>query len=604
MTFPALRPTSREFIPPPYPISTVNTISQTAVRLLLASKPGQATLSLTYENLSDQNANSFVQNYEDSKGQMTSLVLPAEAVSGLGEDFDSYVKSIGSDLTWRWDGPPRLDSVKKGVTTVVVTLKAFVNPGNLVRLADAPANPYEPPVITDTTKYPSFTGSVITPPSPPTPGVGKKWISYSQITIPGSLATAPIYDNDGNIYMVRTVSGKLSVSKYTPNGSPVWRQIVEFIEPWDPGVVFPLTFATTQSDSRLFSVCIHNNTLVIYSVVEIGQFAIGSFVLVGFLLDGTFSYLKRYPVPGSVPRPIYNNVNGQIYVHSWVGFSPLQGFNISSFDPDTGSILNVVVVNATSAERTSGGYLPRDLCVKSNGNLVMIYAGSTINPIIVEIDNSLSFVVRSSVYAGIDFYGLTYRPDSGGFISCNPNSFLVTLDDSLQIVEQRTFTAYGSDFANGGADTRSFYIGSGYYYITSGALLMVAGPSNSRTVAKYNWSTDTIDYITFITNGFYTISPGRKRIWTTASSDYHFMRMAELDLPTTANTITTPNPPNVSLFGVTQYAPTRTSRTVPVQAFRYNIPMELSGVPAYDEVTVYYRHYSEFLDMDIITDLA
>ncbi len=93
-----------------------------ATRLLMASRPGNGLLSLTYENITHAEGNSFITAYEASYGSGRSFALPSSLYSGLDPDLSSY---INTNLLWRWDAPPQISSIKDGVCTVSTSLRAM-----------------------------------------------------------------------------------------------------------------------------------------------------------------------------------------------------------------------------------------------------------------------------------------------------------------------------------------------------------------------------------------------------------------------------------------------------------------------------------------------
>lgn len=606
MSYPTLRPTTREFIPPPLPVSTTNTMNQRVVRSLLASKPGKGTLNLSYENITDQQALSFVTNYEASKGQTVSVTLPSEVISGLGPDFATYIRNVGSDLTWRWDGPPKLDSVQQGLTTVSVALTAYVNPGTLTRPADAPLNPYEPPNVIDTTKYPSFNGGTITPPTPPTPGQGKKWISYNQELELGGQTSTPSYDSAGNIYIARSTGGKLSVSKFNPSGGLLWRRTVELT---NASSRFP-NYGVPQ---RFINLGVYENILAIYVVFEVGNSGTdATFALLGFTLTGNLSYFKRYPFVVAPVNVILHGVTGKIIILGHSNNSVQDGFTLLAFTVSDGVMDKRVTVAATSSANTSNYYLPGGLFPKPNGGVVLRMSGGSFYPILVEVDSTLSTVIASRSYLGINPGNLCYRPDTGGYLGFSSEDCLVYLDDSFQVLERRSFVVGNQNNAIG-YDTNYTYAGNGYFYATSRGLsasgdfsygdFMVARPISGRTITKYNWDMNTIEYATFVTDGTITINPAAKRIYATELSPaYTWLRMAELELPTTTTTITTTNPPNVSLTSVSAYLPAFTSVPVTKTIFQYYVPFQCSNVAVSGTIAVSYDTYMDPIEMDIVND--
>lgn len=123
--YPDLKPTTRQFTPPSFAVSKTYSMNSRASRLLMASKPGQGLLSLTYENVSHTDANTFITAYENSYGSGRAFALPSPLYSGLDAALISY---INTSLVWRWEGPPQISAIKNGVCTVSTSLRAVPLP--------------------------------------------------------------------------------------------------------------------------------------------------------------------------------------------------------------------------------------------------------------------------------------------------------------------------------------------------------------------------------------------------------------------------------------------------------------------------------------------
>lgn len=121
-SYPGLRPTTRQFTPPSLPVSKSYAMNSRATRMLMASRPGNGLLALTYENISHTDAYSFITAYEASYGSGRSFGLPSALYSGLDPVLSNY---INTNLLWRWDGPPQISSIKDGVCTVSTSLRAM-----------------------------------------------------------------------------------------------------------------------------------------------------------------------------------------------------------------------------------------------------------------------------------------------------------------------------------------------------------------------------------------------------------------------------------------------------------------------------------------------
>lgn len=127
-TFPSITPTGRRFTPPRWP--TTEKISQSGVmsRRLWGSRSGNASLELTFNNISDTDTSNILSAYETAQGPIDELTLPAVLFAGADATLSTYLNTsaTGAGLTWHFSGgtPPTVQSVINGRSNVVVTLNA------------------------------------------------------------------------------------------------------------------------------------------------------------------------------------------------------------------------------------------------------------------------------------------------------------------------------------------------------------------------------------------------------------------------------------------------------------------------------------------------
>lgn len=122
MPFPALTPTSRAFDAGDYPIKSFRAQSGFETRILYGSRRTNAELSLSYDNITDANANQFVTHYDETKGTYLTFALNAAAATG----WSPGTFNAGTGTEWRYAGPPSITNVKPGVSSVQVKLVAVL----------------------------------------------------------------------------------------------------------------------------------------------------------------------------------------------------------------------------------------------------------------------------------------------------------------------------------------------------------------------------------------------------------------------------------------------------------------------------------------------
>ena len=85
-------------------------------------------MSLTYQNLSDANAELFIEHFRSVKGTYQTFVLDAAAQAGWAGDPKNLSKDSGDSTpnAWRYAQAPQLESIKPGVSSVTVDLIAVL----------------------------------------------------------------------------------------------------------------------------------------------------------------------------------------------------------------------------------------------------------------------------------------------------------------------------------------------------------------------------------------------------------------------------------------------------------------------------------------------
>ncbi len=124
MAFPSLQPTSREFSPGDWPVKRFNAQSGAEVRILFGTQRTNAKLSLGYENISDSNAQLFLDDYVAQYGTLRTFTLPSAARTGWTGSSSSIDAPTGA--AWRYEGEPQVRSVRPGRSSVTVNLVAVI----------------------------------------------------------------------------------------------------------------------------------------------------------------------------------------------------------------------------------------------------------------------------------------------------------------------------------------------------------------------------------------------------------------------------------------------------------------------------------------------
>ncbi len=124
MTFPALAPTSRDFSPGDWPTKRFNSQSGAEVRILYGSQRTNAKISLSYDNITDANAQLFLEDYDAQLGTLRTFALPAAAFSGWSGTSSKLDAPSGTK--WRYEGEPSVKAIRPGRSSVTVNLVAVI----------------------------------------------------------------------------------------------------------------------------------------------------------------------------------------------------------------------------------------------------------------------------------------------------------------------------------------------------------------------------------------------------------------------------------------------------------------------------------------------
>ena len=124
MTYPSLQPTSRNFDPGTYPVKTFQAQSGAEVRILYGSKRTKQALALSYANITDVQAEQFVEHFDEVLGTYETFSLPDAVRSGWSATAATLDAVTGA--AWRYDAAPVITSVKPGISSVEVKLVAVL----------------------------------------------------------------------------------------------------------------------------------------------------------------------------------------------------------------------------------------------------------------------------------------------------------------------------------------------------------------------------------------------------------------------------------------------------------------------------------------------
>lgn len=123
MAFPTLVPTSRSFESGDYPVKTFKAQNGKEHRILYGSDRTNMKLSLSYANITDANAELFLDHYDEVQGTFKTFDIGGLEESRGGWKGNKDAIGAGSHgNNYRYEGPPQVAQVRPGISTVTVNL--------------------------------------------------------------------------------------------------------------------------------------------------------------------------------------------------------------------------------------------------------------------------------------------------------------------------------------------------------------------------------------------------------------------------------------------------------------------------------------------------
>jgi hypothetical protein len=127
--FPPVRPTTRRFTMGDYPSKTYTSLSGAIFKRAFGDKATGYTMDLTFKNIGDTEevrslsgtVKQILDHYNSVYGTFEKFNLPDRMFAGMNDSLKGVVQAP-SNISWRYAEPPRVESVKSGLSTVTVKL--------------------------------------------------------------------------------------------------------------------------------------------------------------------------------------------------------------------------------------------------------------------------------------------------------------------------------------------------------------------------------------------------------------------------------------------------------------------------------------------------
>ena len=126
LNFPKIPPTGRAFTPGDFANTKYRANSGAEFRIQYGSKPTGMKMQLQYANITDAQAEEFLDHFYQQSGTFKSFVF-VDGDKGAKAGWKGDMDAIGVqayDSEWRYESAPQLQSIYPGVSTVTVNLIA------------------------------------------------------------------------------------------------------------------------------------------------------------------------------------------------------------------------------------------------------------------------------------------------------------------------------------------------------------------------------------------------------------------------------------------------------------------------------------------------
>jgi hypothetical protein len=117
--FPDIPPSARQYTPGNFPQTEFRAQNGALTILAYGNRRFDSTLSLEFQNITDDQAVSILDNYENVNNGDNRVIFRDDNVAvGASTGLKRYIKEVDSNLRWRYAGPPEVTSTYVGRSTV------------------------------------------------------------------------------------------------------------------------------------------------------------------------------------------------------------------------------------------------------------------------------------------------------------------------------------------------------------------------------------------------------------------------------------------------------------------------------------------------------
>lgn len=125
--FPSITPTASEFKAPQFPTKATTSLSGVTSRRVFGNRAYNATLAMTFDNITNNNATLILQCWNNARGTALEVTVPDIIFTGAGANLTAYMKNANGGVSWHFAEEPSLTRGVPGYSTVSVRLEATLD---------------------------------------------------------------------------------------------------------------------------------------------------------------------------------------------------------------------------------------------------------------------------------------------------------------------------------------------------------------------------------------------------------------------------------------------------------------------------------------------
>jgi hypothetical protein len=120
-TFPAIKPSQREFTLGVFPAKVYRSLAGTTVKRSYGNKPSGFGLALEFSNVGDAITLQIINHYNATSGGFSRFALPSSIFAGMSATLAAQAQAP-YNIRWEYASAPSVQSVYNGISTVSVQL--------------------------------------------------------------------------------------------------------------------------------------------------------------------------------------------------------------------------------------------------------------------------------------------------------------------------------------------------------------------------------------------------------------------------------------------------------------------------------------------------